>query len=39
VGGKYSTPFFSEKSGRIVMRLPTNEELETWSKKFREMFR
>jgi len=23
----------------IVMRLPTNEELESWSKKFREMFR
>jgi iron(III) transport system substrate-binding protein len=23
----------------VVMRLPTNEELETWSKKFREMFR
>jgi iron(III) transport system substrate-binding protein len=23
----------------VVMRLPNNEELETWSKKFREMFR
>ena len=23
----------------VVMRLPTNEELESWSKKFREMFR
>lgn len=23
----------------VVMRLPSNEELETWSKKFREMFR
>jgi hypothetical protein len=23
----------------VVMRLPTNEELETWSKKFRERFR
>ena len=23
----------------VVMRLPTNEELECWSKKFREMFR
>jgi hypothetical protein len=23
----------------VVMRLPSNEELENWSKKFREMFR
>ncbi len=23
----------------VVMRLPTNEEMESWSKKFREMFR
>jgi iron(III) transport system substrate-binding protein len=23
----------------VVMRLPSNEELESWSKKFREMFR
>ncbi len=23
----------------VVMRLPSNEEMETWSKKFREMFR
>lgn len=23
----------------VVMKLPTNEELESWSKKFREMFR
>ena len=23
----------------IVMRLPSNEEMESWSKKFREMFR
>ena len=23
----------------VVMRLPSSEELETWSKKFREMFR
>ena len=22
----------------VVMRLPSNEEMESWSKKFREMF-
>jgi hypothetical protein len=30
--------FLGEK-GRIVMKLPTIVELESWSKKFREMFR
>jgi len=28
-----------KKDVNVVMRLPTNEELETWSKRFREMFR